>query len=527
MQKEVKKSNTRNSINQENIFIPSTLTGNYIKIAESIIDDLFNLDEKKKKYAISTYLYMKIKLNESYSGYIKTSMREIANAFNTNVRNIHDAINQLKALHTIDIKINTSKSFTTVSNNKDAACNNSYIPFSKELLKKVFTHGISSTAIYSFIYTNIHKSVSFSKGEYTGIQVQIKELSGILSTYKGVINKELNELVSSNFINKITKRKLGNLITLRDDNINQEHINQDKKISLYSKHLKINKSVYETLDKKISLYSKHRPADISFQEVDTKETKKPLFKKTFLKKPKEEEEVFLNSKEEVQEDSNSDKIDKIEKKIRHLEKLRIKFLSKLHYDPDLTGFTMLKSKYYDDKFEVYRLYYKENKIYVLYGDSMIDMDNYINYTRMNYKENHPTYVKSPKYWKPAFIRDFDKRKKIHEKSNYELRILKYIQYIRRTAEEDIVNKIKSLERSISKLSPMNNIINNSNRKEKDNNQSNLDIIKEFKKEHPDIFYKIDEEVTNSIKMHKLNVTPEYLMTLLINRINAYKNGNPV
>ncbi len=156
---------------------------------------------------------------------------------------------------------------------------------------------------------------------------------------------------------------------------------------------------------------------------------------------------------------------------------------------------------------------------------MIDIDNYINYTRLKYKENHPTYVKSPKYWKQAFIRDFDKRKNIHEKNNYELRILKYIQYIRRTAEEDIVNKIKSLERSIRKLSPMNNIINNSNRKDK--NQSDLDTIKSFQKEHPDIFYKINEEVTNFIKLHKLNVTPKYLMTLLMNRINAYKEGNPV
>ncbi len=175
----IKKIEEKNLTKSENILIPSNLIGNFIKISEPIIENLFNLHQKKKKYIISTYLYIKIRLNESYSNQIKITIRELANAFNTNVRNIHDAISHLKKLD-IDIKINSSKNNTTISNINDDLSNISFIPFEKTTLKKIFDTGVNATAIYSLLYTNIHQVISFSKGDYNGMMITSKSISECL-----------------------------------------------------------------------------------------------------------------------------------------------------------------------------------------------------------------------------------------------------------------------------------------------------------------------------------------------------------
>ncbi len=292
MQKEVKKSKPRN-LTQENVFIPFSLIGNYIKVSEDIITRLFKLDEKSKKYIISAYLYIKVKLNESPTNSIKTSIRELANALNSRIESIHYAVNMLKNLDDMDIKIYTTPRNTIISSiEKDYK---KFIPFEKSILKELFTIGVNATSVYTFIYTNMHQITSHSRGLCSSLTVTSKVLAYALKIGKNQLPRELDALAHNNFIHLDKKRKQGNIVNLLNTNINKDYIDQEKIIIPYTEQSKNNNPLYGTTPLLIIPYTEQSGLSNPLQESRIDQPKEPP-KELYLKEPKEEEEVFLNSK---------------------------------------------------------------------------------------------------------------------------------------------------------------------------------------------------------------------------------------
>ncbi|MFW5890936.1 MAG: hypothetical protein ACOCUI_01830 [bacterium] len=534
------KSNEKN-----NILTPLLLCGNYIKIKETFLDDLLTeLDNKKEyKYVLSLYIYLKIKVNETYNNKINPSIRSIAIDLNTSSSNIHKAIHKLKNMNT-DLLIQINKNKTTVQLIPDMEASTNYIPLEKNTFKKLFKHGINAIMTYYFIYYQVHIKSSFTKGDDNTIIFNCKELSKHLKVNKDLLSKALIVLDEHNFINKQTKQKIGSIISLKKDYIEEKHIRNKIKIkSLNNKQKSDNKPIYQTNPNQLNLYSKQPNSQKVQSSTNSANSKKPLNKKTYTKKPITLRKNLRNSKAtnkpekekvSLQESfnknksyENTSKKEYLINKIKILENKKEYLIKKFNLNPKLKGYETIASTYYDNKINVYKLHYKANKnnikAFVQYGANVIDLDNYINDMRTNYKPDDEYYIYSRKKWKRAFIRDFNKRKRPDELSNYELRIKNYIKDYEITIQEKIPTELKLLSNELDKHSDVKNIIDKAFafENEKSPFQQKVEKLINFKQQYQSKYWEINRSLQARIKAYKLNVSQEYFVDMFLNRVNEF------
>ena len=569
------------------VFLPKYITGNYIKVSEQFIEKLYSFEfEKKAKLISSVYLYVKIKLNESHTNNIKISIREIAKALNISIGRSHEALKSLKSID-CDILIQTQNKKTTAQYIPEKDPDIYYVKFEKNTLKSLFKLGLNPTAVYTVLYISIHRINTITKNDYNTIDFKIKDLAKYMYSNERTISDILKLLQQNNFVNRLSQRgkNKGNILSLTKTYINKEHINTKQK-SENDEHITVKNGIYRTnfiIKSESSEQIKDRNKDLKTFEHNTK---KPESKKLSTKKPiespnlnsiqkekqistdnyKNKEKVFLNKKDKGsvntdntnnaknsnqkhntntdklynQSDTTETKITKTNRLIDKLENRQTQLMKKMNRRINTDIYKQAKSKYYDDKINVYRMYYRKKsksktELYIQYGAYLFDIDDYISYCRAHFNPDSPTYIYSPEKWKKAFIRDFNNRTNLKMMNNMELRIKNYVKEIEIETQESIPAKIKELTASIDRLraklnEEANSLGDKPNKDGNDNDEllkmSDEDLyyyrkLKDFSLKYPDEFGRISKELDRSIKNYGFTLNKTQITQMLVNRIDIF------